>query len=163
MKDTERPQRRKVGQRAYRRHSSYRQPNAGIVLPTYIPQEATEMYKRGLRHGILLASGQERSWQTLTDSEVERTFRTLADEWLSETAHLSNPVDKFMHPALVQIIGLGKQAVPLILMEVQKQSGHWFYALEHINRMNPVLPEDQWDLEKTADAWLEWGRRERLI
>jgi hypothetical protein len=68
-----------------------------------------------------------------------------------------------MHPALVQIIGLGKQSVPMILQEVRKMSGHWFYALEHINRTNPVSPEDQWDVEKTAAAWLEWGRREGLI
>jgi cytochrome P450 len=96
-------------------------------------------------------------------AEVEQTFRALADEWLDETAHLSDPVDKFMHPALVQIIGLGKPAVPLLLKEVQKMSGHWFYALEHINRMNPVPPEDQWSVEKTAAAWLTWGRSGRLI
>lgn len=97
------------------------------------------------------------------ETDLERTFRALADEWLNETSHLSNPVDKFMHPALVQIIGMGRPAVPLILQEVQKMSGHWFYALRHITRTNPVLPEDEWSVEKTAEAWLAWGRGERLI
>jgi hypothetical protein len=119
-----------------------------------------------LRLGITIgatATGGTSQATPRADPEVEQTFRTLADEWLGETSHLSNPVDKFMHPALVQIIGLGKDAVPFILKEVKKMSGHWFYALEHINRTNPVPPEDQWNVEKTAAAWLEWGRKERLI
>ncbi len=116
------------------------------------------MYRRGLRHGMMLASGVQQP-----DAALEREFSRLAEEWLDETSHLSNPVDKFMHPAIVQIIGMGKQVVPLLLQEVQKMSGHWFYALEHINRTNPVSSEDRWNVEKTAAAWLEWGRRERLI
>lgn len=155
-----RPQRRRTGQRAIRRRTTFQAQPSRQTLPVYVPKEAAEMYKRGLEHGILLASGTQ---TPQANPEVERTFRALAEEWLDETAHLSDPVDKFMHPAIVQIIGMGKQVVPLLLKEVRKMSGHWFYALEHINRTNPVLPEDQWSVEQTAAAWLAWGRRERLI
>lgn len=111
----------------------------------------------------LMSSSNVPASLVVPSAETKQIFRTLADEWLDETAHLSNPVDKFMHPALVQIIGMGKEVVPLLLEEIERKSGHWFYALENINRMNPVPQQDQWSVEKTADAWLEWGRKERLI
>ncbi len=127
-----------------------------------IPRHRHTAYD-ALTNTVTLMSSLDSPHSVSVPAELRQTFRALADEWLSETAHLSDPVDKFMHPALVQIIGLGKQSVPMILQEVRKMSGHWFYALEHINRTNPVSPEDQWDVEKTAAAWLEWGRREGLI
>lgn len=120
-----------------------------------------QFFKRKLAKYRVIYEAESGSIRLETD--LERTFRALADKWLDETSHLSNPVDKFMHPALVQIIGMGKPAVPLILQEVRNMTGHWFYALENISRTNPVPPEDEWDIEKAAAAWLAWGRREGFI
>jgi hypothetical protein len=96
-------------------------------------------------------------------SETERRFRRLADGWLADTALDSDPVEKFLHPLHLKIIGLGEKALPSILKEVEKMSGHWFVALDAISWENPVRPEDEMSLERTAQAWLVWGRGKRLL
>jgi hypothetical protein len=62
-----------------------------------------------------------------------------------------------------QIIGMGPGAVPLILAELSQETDHWFWALEAISSENPVPPEAAGDVEKAAEAWLDWGRRKGLF
>src|SRR5436190_10358773 len=59
----------------------------------------------------------------------EQTFRRLADRWLADTAFDSDPIEKFLHPLHLKIIGMGERVLPLLLREVEKMSGHWFVAL----------------------------------
>jgi hypothetical protein len=94
---------------------------------------------------------------------IEQRFRRFADEWISETGLLSDPIRKFMHRSHLKIIGMGEKALPYILKEVERKSGHWFVALDAISPENPVRPEDQINLERTARAWLEWGKDKGLI
>jgi len=96
-------------------------------------------------------------------SDDEKEFRRWADEWIGETGFLSDPTRKSMHRAHFKIIGMGEKALPLILKEVQRMTAHWFVALDAISPVNPVRPEDQTNLVRTANAWLEWGRGEKLI
>lgn len=97
------------------------------------------------------------------DRDLELKFRRLADEWITETGLLSDPVQKFMHPAHLKIIGMGEKALPFILKEVEKMSGHWFVALDAISPVNPVPPQDETNLQQVAQAWIEWGKHEGLI
>ena len=62
-----------------------------------------------------------------------------------------------------QIIGMGPKVVPLILRELEKETDHWFWALEAITGENPVKEDDAGDMRASARAWLEWGRRNGLI
>ena len=94
---------------------------------------------------------------------VEAEFRRLADEWLSETAYLSDPVKIFMHRSHIKIIGMGEKVLPLILREVERMSGDWLFALDAISPENPVRPEDRTNLEKAAGVWLQWGKERGLI
>ena len=100
---------------------------------------------------------------TTKDNETEQRFRRLADEWIQETSHFSDPVRKFMHRAHFKIIGMGERALPFILKEVERMSGHWFVALDAISPVNPVRPEDETSFDRTAKAWIEWGKSEGLI
>lgn len=109
-------------------------------------------------------------WQTPPDLELSpvtpelvREFRTNVDTWLQETRYLSDPVKKFMHPAHLRIIGMGRDILPLILRELEKRSGHWLIALEAISPINPVNPVDKTDFDLTTEAWLRWGREEGFI
>lgn len=63
---------------------------------------------------------------------VSQRFAALAERWRTETAVLSSISQIAMHPAYQEIIGLGRVAAPLILREMQRQSGHWFWALRAI-------------------------------
>lgn len=97
------------------------------------------------------------------DSTTEQRFQQLANEWLRDTAFVSDPIEKFMHPAHMKILGMGEKILPLVLMEVEKMSGHWFMILDAISAENPVTPEDQASPERTAQAWVEWGKKQGLI
>jgi hypothetical protein len=92
-------------------------------------------------------------------AELEATFQEFARKWRNETAAMSSITMKSMHPAYQRIIGMGLQVVPLILKEMERTRGHWFWALHAITGENPVAPEDAGDIEQMTMAWLEYGRR----
>src|SRR5437879_2039219 len=77
----------------------------------------------------------------LDRDETRRRFEALSSRWHNETALLSSISEKAMHPAYQAIIGIGREAVPHILHELQKQPGHWFWALSAITGENPIRPD----------------------
>ena len=99
------------------------------------------------------------------DTDLQVKFKELANKWLAETAMHSNPAIIAKHPAYPQIVGLGEQAIPLILAEISEARNrpHWFQALYDITGVTP-LPEETWgNVEAVAAAWLEWGKKEGHI
>jgi hypothetical protein len=84
----------------------------------------------------------EKSQPAAPTKDTEGLFQELANQWRRETAHLSLAIKKVTHPAYQRIIGLGLDAVPLILRELQRRSGHWFWALKAITGEDPAQPED---------------------
>ena len=65
-----------------------------------------------------------------------------------------------MDPAYQQIIGLGREALPLILRELEAgRVDHWFWALFAITGENPVTPAHEGRLDEMALDWLSWARR----
>jgi hypothetical protein len=95
------------------------------------------------------------------EQELARAFRELSDIWRRET-RLSSRVEKQIgHPAYLRIIGLGPQALPLILRELEERPDHWFPALEAISRENPAASSESF--AQTREAWLTWGRERGYI
>lgn len=90
-------------------------------------------------------------------------FNRLKTSWESETAYLSSITDMATHPAYQQIIGMGYDAVPLILHEMEKKPNYWFWALISITGEDPVTPEHKGDVEEMTDAWLSWGRNQGYL
>ena len=64
-----------------------------------------------------------------------------------------------MHPAYQQIIGLGKEAIPFLLRELEQKSGRWFWALKSITREDPLQEEHKGNTQEMIDTWLDWGHR----
>lgn len=99
--------------------------------------------------------------------DLERIFNRLVQSVLSETRSESSTQRIAIHPAYQQIIGLGKPAVPLLLREVEKRSGRWFWALKSITREDPVPAGDspaerlcqRGRTQKMIDAWVNWGQQ----
>jgi len=85
-------------------------------------------------------------------------FLTLKADWEIETAHLSSITEIAMHPAYQQIIGMGRVSIPLILSEMKKKPGHWFWALKSITGEDPVLPAQRGRIKAMTEAWLRWGK-----
>jgi hypothetical protein len=100
---------------------------------------------------------------TSEQTEEARRFRSLAEVWHRETAALSSVSQMAMHPAYQEIIGMGRDAVPLILKELQQTPGHWFWALRAITGDDPVKPEHRGRVREMAAAWVEWGKERGYI
>ena len=96
-------------------------------------------------------------------TQTPQEFDTLASEWKQETAHLSSPSMIAGHPAYQKIIGMGLEAIPLILEDLKQSKAHWFLALRAIAGESPIRPEDRGDVDAMTDAWLDWGRRHGYI
>lgn len=90
---------------------------------------------------------------------VEERFQRLLRTWHAEVAHLSSTSRRIAHPAFQEIIGMGREAVPLLLREMERtKNGHLTSALQAILGVNPVVPEDHGKIAKVAETWLSWAR-----
>jgi hypothetical protein len=89
---------------------------------------------------------------------VERKFLRLRDEWKAKRGHDSSTVNLVMHSAYQRIIGLGPDAVPLLLRELATNPDRWFWALRAITEEDPVPEADRGNSEAMTRAWLAWGR-----
>ena len=90
--------------------------------------------------------------------QLEALFARLADDWRRDTRFLSATSAIATHPAYQRIVGLGPQGIPLVLDEMQRRPGQWFWALASLTGENPVPPDDRGRVPAMTDAWLQWGR-----
>jgi hypothetical protein len=95
------------------------------------------------------------------ETHLEQTFNDLARIWYLETGKLSSVEQMVLHPAYQQIIGMGKDALPLILQELKKTRGHWIWALAMISRDDIGKPG--MNFREAVDAWLAWGKSKGYI
>jgi hypothetical protein len=86
--------------------------------------------------------------------DVARIFSTSAAEWEAGTAAEGNALAIVMHPAYQRIIGLGPQAVPLIIDALRTEVDHWFWALRAIVGEDKALGAAS--LSEAAQRWIEW-------
>lgn len=96
-------------------------------------------------------------------TELRRRFEEYAEDWKTKTAHLSVLSQRVMHPSYQKIIGLGQDALPLILERLTTHPDHWFWALRSIAGEDPVSREDVGKFAAMRDAWIRWGRNRGLI
>lgn len=94
---------------------------------------------------------------TAADRQLKRTFNKLARKWKRETINVSSMQQMVLHPAYGEIIGLGGDAIPLILKELEKEPDFWFWALMSLTREDPVTEEIRGDLKAMREVWLDWG------
>lgn len=93
--------------------------------------------------------------------ELEHIFRTCVEEWSAATQFTSSVTQMILHPAYQRIVGLGRQAIPLLLAELEVRPDHWFPALRSITGEGPADPDD--DFDQAVQAWLRWGRERDYI
>jgi hypothetical protein len=74
-------------------------------------------------------------------ANLRARFQRLAAEWKERSRYFSNTAQMAMLPSYQRIIGMGWDAVPLILEELQREPDQWFWALEAITEENPVPRE----------------------
>lgn len=107
-----------------------------------------------LRTEVLYKQTSELYIQTGT----EHRFNQLAQQWKADTALLSDLSKKSMHPDYQRIIGMGQDALPFLLKELERHPSHWFWALRAITGANPVKSGNRGRIKQMAQDWLAWGR-----
>lgn len=93
--------------------------------------------------------------------ELRATFDYLAAKWHAETAMESLQGRKAMNFAYQCIIGMGQDAVPLILESLSAEVDDWFWALTAIAREN--IAAGTHTMAEAADAWLQWGKANKYV
>lgn len=98
-------------------------------------------------------------------SAIEKQFNQLATKWKDETGIYSTTFHKVANDAYLDIIGMGKVVVPFILKDMQSLYGtaHWHSALKALVKENPVPEENLTKNRKIKEAWIEWGKRKKII
>jgi hypothetical protein len=93
---------------------------------------------------------------------IEAHFRELVRQWKEATRFVSSTHVMVSHPAYLAIIGMGKEALPLLLDELRREPDHWFIALEAITGTNPIPPSVRGNVEEMTHAWLAWAEQHGL-
>ena len=96
--------------------------------------------------------------RVIGDAELERKFGLLAEAWREGRGVTSSMTKIVMHPAYLQIIGMGPVALPMILRELQRNPDFWFLALQSITGENPVPREHAGNLKEMTQDWLNWAK-----
>ena len=87
-------------------------------------------------------------------------FQALAQRWKAKRGATSSIHELCTTDAYLSIMAMGRDALPLLLAQLQQEGDHpdhWLVALSHIARVDPVPAEDKGSLPKMAKAWLEWA------
>ncbi len=84
-------------------------------------------------------------------------FQQLVRTWKKAVAFCSSTTEQATHPAYQQIIGMGREAIPLIVAELKREPDHWFWALKAITGEDPVPVSGRGKLDKMTAAWLRWA------
>jgi len=100
---------------------------------------------------------------TDAQDDVSAEFQRLVDNWRHETGIYSTIERKSMHPSYQRIIGMGEQALPLILREMTRRPEHWFWALRAISGKNPIPAEHVGEIDAMTKDWLTWGTENKYI
>jgi hypothetical protein len=86
-------------------------------------------------------------------------FERLRDQWLEESAVHSLLDYVCTLKSYQEIIGMGRDVVPLLLEELERRPDRWFWALQSITGVDPVPAASRGRMKEMTAVWLEWGRR----
>jgi hypothetical protein len=99
-------------------------------------------------------------WRVEGSTAIESDFYRLTQQWERERPHGADVSEMVMHTSYQRIIGMGPSVVPLLLKELERKPGHWFWALYAITGGDPVPLESQGHLKEMAAAWIAWGKKQ---
>jgi len=110
-----------------------------------------------------LVSNRHSTAELVDQAYIEHRFHQLADEWSSEVMNVSSLTALTTHRNYQEIIKLGWNVVPYLLMDLQKSNTFWFPALSEITKVQPFDARDAGNSKRMAKAWIEWGKKKRII
>jgi len=113
------------------------------------------------------ARGLAASTVVADDAPLKERLREQAEKWERETAHLSSPAQRAMHPSYQAILGMAQEhrrdVIRFLLHDLQENRREWFWALSYLAQTNPMRDTSAGKIDKMIDDWVEWGRQQRLF
>lgn len=105
-----------------------------------------------------------------TEKTLEQKFLEQAEKWDQETAHMSSPLQKMMHPSYQAILGMSAESldnkrnvIRFMLHDLKRNRREWSLALSYLTQQNPIDPKDYGKTSKVTASWLKWGERQGLL
>jgi hypothetical protein len=102
--------------------------------------------------------------------ELDRRLRQQAERWDRETAHLSSPLQRMMHPSYQAILGMSaesaqnrRQVIRFLLSDLRQNGRDWLLALSYLTHENPINPKDSGKTDKMIRSWVKWGEEQGLL
>jgi hypothetical protein len=97
-------------------------------------------------------------------TQKDKKFKQLVSEWKQQrNPYSSDPAEAATCPSYLKIIGMGPEAIPLVLNELRRHPDQWFLALNALTDENPILPEHCGNFKEMVNDWTNWGRRNGYI
>lgn len=90
------------------------------------------------------------------DEPIDQRFSRLEAQWEEDTAFVSSAHEFVLHPAYLEIIGMGLPALPFIFRRLSQSPAPWFPALRAIVGFDPG--DGAPDADAALTAWIDWGR-----
>jgi len=90
-------------------------------------------------------------------------FHNLRLQWENDIQFLSSTNEICMHPAYQQMIGMGKEAIPLIIEELSIKPNHWFWALKAITGQDPVPISKRGRIKEMTKEWVTWWSKNKSL
>lgn len=116
---------------------------------------------------LLIEEAVAKAFGATSQSALEECFAEQANRWRSETAHLSSPLQRMMHPSYQAILGMAldhrREVISLLLRELKAGHGDWLLALSYLTQANPTNPNDAGKTDKLVKSWLKWGQDQGLL
>src|SRR5207245_10689514 len=96
--------------------------------------------------------------------ELDRRLRQQAERWDRETAHLSSPLQRMMHPSYQAILGMSaesaenrREVIRFLLRDLKQNRRDWLLALSYLTHENPINPKASGKTDKMIRSWPKWG------
>jgi hypothetical protein len=154
------------GVRARSLHPPYQQAAPAIyLLSSELAHPPVDDHSFGRGICISRVDSFDARWAALLKPDVVipaiLNFHRLLSQWHKERGATSSTTKMILCPSYQRIIGMGDEAVPFILKQIETEGDdpdHWSAALEAITGANPVPPDAVGNLKKMATAWFDWAR-----
>jgi len=90
-------------------------------------------------------------------------FNQLSSEVIEDCIMVSSPTNIALHPSYQKIIGLGEDAIPLLIKELNNQPTFWFWALQAISGINPVPKYERGKISVMVKRWKRWAKENNYV
>lgn len=97
--------------------------------------------------------------QSVSTQTIAQKFAILTATWKTDTKYFSHVRDVASHPSYLEIIAMGKKALPYIFEDLSRGPAPWFTALKAITRINPAPAEARGDITAITNSWLSWAQK----